>query len=74
VTYTASAALPRGTVLVWTAIAAGWTTSNAFAISASADSIVLFSGSVAAPSRFNYALTYNSALDAPSSALTAPQC
>jgi hypothetical protein len=74
VTYTASAALPRGTVLVWTATAAGWTTSSAFAISTSGDSIVLFSGSLAAPSRFHYALTYNFAFDAPCSALTAPQC
>ncbi len=74
VTFTASAVLPRGTVLVWYANAAGWTTSSTFAISASGDNIVLFSGSLTAPSRFHYALTYNIAFDAPSSALQANQC
>jgi hypothetical protein len=74
VTFTASAAVPRGTVLVWTTAAAGWTTSSAFAISTTGDNIVLFSGTLAAPSRFHYALTYNVVFDAPSSALTANQC
>ncbi len=75
VTFTASAALPRGTVLVWTAAATGWTnTSGSFALSIAGDNVVLLSGSLAAPSRFYYALTYNAAFDAPSSTLTASQC
>ncbi len=75
VTFTASSALPRGTVLVWTAAAKGWTnTSGSFALSISGDNIVLMSGSLAAPSRFHYALTYNVAFDAPSSTLTSNQC
>jgi endonuclease I len=75
VTFTASAALPRGTVLVWTAAATGWTnTSGSFALSTAGDNVVLLSGSLAAPSRFHYALTYNAAFDAPSSTLTSSQC
>jgi hypothetical protein len=75
VTFTASAALPRGTLLVWTATAPDWAnTSGSFAISTSGDNVVLFSGSLAAPSRFHYALTYNLAFDAPSSTLTSSQC
>jgi endonuclease I len=71
VTFTASAALPRGTVLFWTATATGWTTNNFFALTTAGDSIVLFSGSNAAkPGRFIYALTYNGAFDAPSAAIT----
>jgi hypothetical protein len=62
-------------VLVWTAAAKGWTnTSGSFALSISGDNIVLMSGSLAAPSRFHYALTYNVAFDAPSSTLTSNQC
>jgi hypothetical protein len=75
VTFTASSALPRGTVLSWNATATGWTTTQFFVLSTAGDNIVLFSGSsVATPGRFIYALTYNVAFDAPSSALTANQC
>jgi hypothetical protein len=59
---------------VWTANATWWTTSSAFAMSTSGDNVVLFSGSLAAPSRIHYALTYNVAFDAPSVNLTSNQC
>ena len=75
VTFTASAALPRGTVLFWNATATGWTRDSKFLPSTGGDNVVLFSGSsFATPGRFIYALTYNIAFDAPSLLLNASQC
>jgi endonuclease I len=73
VTFTANATLPRGTVLVWTTTATGWSTSTAFALSSNGDNVLLYSGTPLAP-RFHYALTYNVAFDAPALVLNASQC